>query len=182
MSETTSVPTRKPRPAGPRQCPRCHRDLWEPCLQCRQTGLQGPGIVWCLECRQPGRGKYCRKCGTKLHTPPVCTRCHGQGWLSAHQVCLPELHAGSAPSSKEQPEHSAKTPDGFPTRVPKELDSQVIKCIFPRYPSASPRPVPEGADAAEEPSRLARVLRVVFLIILVILFFGYVSICGYTWY
>ena len=63
MSETTTEPTRKPRPAGPRQCPRCHRDLWEPCLQCRQTGLQRPGIVWCIECREPGRGKRCSKCG-----------------------------------------------------------------------------------------------------------------------
>ena len=120
------------------------------------------GFVWRLECRQPGRGKYCRKCGTKLHALPVCTRCHGQGWLSAHQVCLPEFHAGSVPSSKKQPEHSAKTPDGFPTRVPKELDRQVIpKTSFPGIPQRrhdlfpreqTPKKNPHGWPASFESS------------------------------
>jgi hypothetical protein len=174
MSAMATGPTHKPRPPGLRQCPRCHRDLWEPCLQCRQTGLQRPGIVWCPECRQPGRGERCSKCGTKLHAPPACTRCGGLGWLPAHQVCVFQPQAGSVPDSQEQQEPVVRPPD--------EFHGQVVTHVFRPHPSAPPQPIPPGADTEGGSSRRTSSLLAVFLIVLVLLFFCYVSVFGYTWW
>ncbi len=178
MTETPSTPTRKPRPAGPRQCPRCHRDLWEPCLQCRQTGLQGPGIVWCLECRQPGRGERCSECGAKLHAPPLCTKCGGLGWLPVYHACLPETHTGTVSPTppQQQPEskppyRQGRTAIERPARLP-------VGHTHPDAVSSAP-PIPLDAEDEAEPTRRVGVFRTAFIIILVLLFVCYVS--GYWW-
>jgi hypothetical protein len=181
MSETPSMQTRKPRPAGPRQCPKCHRDLWEPCLQCRQTGLQQPTIVWCPECGQPGRGEYCRKCGAKLHAPPVCTKCDGLGWLPIYHECLPEAQVGAIPPAQQQ-EPAGRSREALRADVPEEPGGQEVRPVVPRHVPASPPPVSGEEDDGREPSRRIGCVGAVFVIILIVLFFCYVSICGYTGY
>ena len=178
MSETTSATTRKPRPPGPRQCPVCHRDLWEPCLQCRQTGLQGPGIVWCPKCRQPGRGERCSKCGAKLHAPPLCTKCGGLGWLPVHHACPPEGHAGALPT-QQQPE--PEPPHGPGRTTSQRPGGLPVGHAQPDAVSPAP-PIPQDAEEESEPPRRVGVLRAAFIIILILLFVGYASCYWWAWF
>jgi hypothetical protein len=180
MSETPSMQTRKPRPSGPRQCPTCHRDLWEPCLDCRQTGLQQPTIVWCPECGQPGRGEYCRKCGAKLHAPPVCRKCDGLGWLPIRHGCLPEPEVAPVPGPPQRSEAARGSRDELLASVRRELDGRASREVYIRHLSAS-RPV-DSADMDAEGGRSqgAGLLRAVFVIVLVLIFACYVMIYGYT--
>ena len=181
MSETTSATTRKPRPPGPRQCPVCHRDLWEPCLQCRQTGLQGPGIVWCPECRQPGRGERCEKCGTKLHAPPLCTKCGGLGWLPVQHARLSEARAAPVQSTLQQPEPEPKPPYGPGKTAREQPGGLPVGHTRPDHVPPAPAIAPDLEDEAVPPPRVG-VLRAVFIIFLILLFVGYVSCYWWAWF
>jgi hypothetical protein len=158
----------------------CHRDLWEPCLRCRQTGLQGPGIVWCPECRQPGRGERCEKCGAKLHAPPLCTKCGGLGWLPVHHACLPETHTGSIAALQQQ------KPPTRPPYGPGRTSSQgpigpPVGHTHPEVVSPASA-IPLDVDDEAEPSRRVGILRAIFIIILILLFVGYASCYWWAWF
>jgi hypothetical protein len=154
----------------------CHRDLWEPCLQCRQTGLQGPGIVWCPKCRQPGRGERCSKCGTKLHAPPLCSKCGGLGWVAVHHACLPEHEP--APVQPTPPQQQLEPPYRTAIERPGSLP------VGPTRPDHVP-PAPEipldAEDEAVPPPRVG-FFRAAFIIFLILLFVGYVSCYWWTWF
>ena len=149
MTQVQSTPTRKPRPPGPRQCPVCHRDLWEPCLQCRQTGLQGPGIIWCPECRQPGRGERCSRCGTKLHAPPLCTKCGGLGWLPVQHACLPETRAAPVTPTSPQQQPEPKPPCGPGSTAIERPGGPPVRHTRPDHVPPAPAILPDAEDEPE---------------------------------
>ena len=180
MSETTSATTGKPRPPGPRQCPVCRRDLWEPCLQCRQTGLQGPGIVWCPKCRQPGRGERCERCGAKLHAPPVCTKCGGLGWLAVHHARLPEAHAAPAQSTQQQ-QPEPKRPHKRGRTAIGQSGSLPVGPTRPDHVPPAPAIPLDDEDEAVPPPRVG-FFRAAFIIFLIFLFVGYVSCYWWAWF
>ena len=177
MSETYVPGDRKPHPPGPGQCPTCHRALWEPCLHCRQTGLQRPAIVWCPTCRQPGRGEHCAKCGTKLHAPPVCPRCGGLGWLPAHHACLAELHTDSVPRPRQQ--HRESGVKRSPRPAAAVVDSPDGQWIGDARPDFGGPAQGDLQDPKEGPSRLAGFLRAAFVIMLVVILIWYLTLYRY---